>query len=130
MCIWNIKQSLAYPEKCVEQYPFHQESRCTDKLSLFIYRTFALTIGSAKVPARYKHDVLALMDFADVPIGDSAEDVSPVGLLGSGEHFDDIDGGRRGATTRACYQNERGNPAVCMPPNPHVTTCDRMGYTL
>ena len=39
------------------------------------------------------------MDFADVPIGDSAEDVSPVSLLCGGEHFDDIDGGRRGATT-------------------------------
>ena len=55
------------------------------------------------------------MDFTDVPIGDSAEDVSPVSLLGGGEHFDDIDGGRRGATTRARHQNERGNPAVCMP---------------
>ena len=54
------------------------------------------------------------MDFTDVPIGDSTEDVSPVSLLGGGEHFDDIDGGRR-ATTRACHQNERGNPAVCMP---------------
>ena len=90
---------MAYPEKCVEQYPFHQEvvalTSCLSSL-----QNFCIDNGSAKVPARYKHDVLALMDFADVPIGDSAEDVSPVGLLGSGEHFDDIDGGRRGATTR------------------------------
>ena len=76
---------------------------------------FCIDNGSAKDPARYKHDVLTLMDFADVPIGDSAGDISPVSLLGGGEHFDDIDGGRRGATTQACCQNERGNPAVCMP---------------
>ena len=76
---------------------------------------FCIDNGSAKVPARYEHDVLTLMDFADVPIGDSAEDVSPVSLLGGGKHFDDIDGGRRGVTTRAPCQNERGNPAVCMP---------------
>ena len=55
------------------------------------------------------------MDFADVPIGDSTEDVSPVTLLDGGKHFDDINGGRRGETTHAHHQNERGNAAVCMP---------------
>ena len=41
-----------------------------------------------------------LMDFAYVPVEDSPEDVSPVSLLGGGKHFDDVDGGRRGATAR------------------------------
>ena len=43
---------------------------------------FCIDNGSAKVSARYKHDVLMLMDFTYVPVGDSQEDISPVGLLG------------------------------------------------
>ena len=62
--------------------------------SLCHLHNFCIDNGSAKVPARYKHDVLTLMDFIDVPIGDSTEDISPVSLLGGGKHFDDIDGGK------------------------------------
>ena len=79
---------------------------------------FCIDNGSAKVPAWYEHDVLTLMDFADVPIGDSAEDVSPVGLLGGGEHFDDIDGGRRGVTLKLTIRmNKVTHLCVCPKPS-------------
>ena len=76
---------------------------------------FCIDNGCAKVPVRYEHDVLMLMDLAYVPVGDSPEDVSPVSLLGGGEHFDDVDGGRRGATTRVQHGNERANQDGSMP---------------
>ena len=76
---------------------------------------FCVHNGSAKGPARYKHDVLTLMDFTYVPVGDSPEDISPVGFVGGGKHFDDVNGGRRGATTRVQHDNERANQDGSMP---------------
>ena len=55
------------------------------------------------------------MDFAHVTVGDSPEDISPVSLVGGGEHFDDVNGGRRGATTRVWCHNERANQDGSMP---------------
>ena len=68
-----------------------------------------------------------LMDFTYVPVGDSPEDVSPVGLLGGGKHFDDVNGGRRGTTTRVWHDNERANQDCSMPRTimlQHVIECD------
>ena len=48
----------------------------------------------------YQHDLLTLMDFADV-IDNENGDTIPVGLLEGGEHFDNVQGGRRGANTRS-----------------------------
>ena len=67
------------------------------------------------------------MDFAYVPVGDSPEDISPVSLLGGGEHFDDVNGGRRGATTRVWHDNETPNQDGSMPRTimlQHVIECD------
>ena len=59
---------------------------------------FCIDNGNAKPPERYPHDVLTLMDF----INDTGnEDARPLGLLGGGEHFDDIPQGRRGANQRS-----------------------------
>ena len=77
--------------------------------------SFCIDNGSAKVPARYEHDELTLMDFAYEPVGDSPEDISPVGLLGGGKHFDDVDGERRGPTTRVQCDNERAYRDGSMP---------------
>ena len=55
------------------------------------------------------------MDFAYVPVGDSPEDISPVGLLGGGKHFDDLNGGRREATSTVQHDNERANQDGSMP---------------
>ena len=46
--------------------------------------------GSMTSPDRYIHDSLTLMDFMQT--GENG-DVRPLGLLGAGEHFADIDGG-------------------------------------
>ena len=67
------------------------------------------------------------MDFTDVPVGDSPEDISPVSLLGGGKHFDDVDGGRRGTTTRVEHDNERANQDGSIPRTTmlqHVIECD------
>ena len=46
--------------------------------------------GSTTSPDRYIHDSLTLMDFMQT--GENG-DIRLLGLLGGGEHFDDIDGG-------------------------------------
>ena len=46
--------------------------------------------GSMTSPDQYIHDSLTLMDFMQT--GENG-DVRPLGLLGGGEHFADIDGG-------------------------------------
>ena len=59
---------------------------------------FCIDNGNAKPPQRYPHNVLTLMDF----INDTGnEDARPLGLLGGGEHFDNIPQGRRGANQRS-----------------------------
>lgn len=55
---------------------------------------FCIDNGSATVPGRYVHDDMTLMDFQDER--EDENDTRPVGLLGGGEHFDDVQGGRRG----------------------------------
>ena len=54
------------------------------------------------------------MDFADVVDNDNG-DIIPIGLLVGGEHFDDVQGGRRGANTRACRTQRRQNDTHEMP---------------
>ena len=61
---------------------------------------YCIDNGNAKVLSRYQHDLLTLMDFADV-IDNENGDIIFVGLLGGGEHFDDVQGGRQGANIRA-----------------------------
>ena len=46
------------------------------------------------------------MDFADV-IDNENGDMIPVGLLGGGEHFEDVQGGRRGANIRSTRTQRR-----------------------
>ena len=59
---------------------------------------FCINNGNAKPPQRYPHDALTLMDF----INDTgSENARPLGLLGGGEHFDDIPQGQRGANQRS-----------------------------
>ena len=52
---------------------------------------YCIDQGSMASPERYIHDSLTLMDF--MQIGENA-DAWPLGLLGGGEHFADIDGGQ------------------------------------
>ena len=54
-------------------------------------------------PKRYVHDRLTLMNFMQSTVQDDDEDdnsgdVIPIGLLGGGEYFKDVAGGRREAT--------------------------------
>ena len=58
---------------------------------------FCIDNGNATSPECYEHDVLTLMDFGNV---DDGNDPCPVGLLGGGEHFDDIPEVRHGANHR------------------------------
>ena len=59
---------------------------------------FCIDNGNTKPPQRYPHDALTLMDFINET---GSEDARPLGLLGGGEHFDDIPQGRRGANRRS-----------------------------
>ena len=48
---------------------------------------YCIDNGNAKPPQRYPHDALTLMDL----INDTgSENAHPLGLLGGGEHFNDI----------------------------------------
>ena len=67
---------------------------------------YCIDNGNAKVPSRYQHDSLTLMDFANVIDKENGEMI-PVGLLGGGDHFEDIQGGRRGASIRAIRSQRR-----------------------
>ena len=72
-------------------------------LCLCKLHNFCIDNGNASAPKRYVHDRLTLMDFMQSTVQDGDEDdnsgdVIPIGLLGGGEHFDDVAGGRREAT--------------------------------
>lgn len=56
---------------------------------------FCIDNGDSKPPNQYERDPLTLMDFSNHIDGEEAR---PLGLLDAGAHFDDIEGGRRGAT--------------------------------
>ena len=56
---------------------------------------FCIDNGNARPPERYSHDPLTLMDFMDSNESDESEIPCPIGLLGGGEHFADLSGGRR-----------------------------------
>ena len=62
---------------------------------LYKLHNYCIDGGSTTTPDRYIHDSLTLMDFMQT--GEN-EDVRPLGLLGGGEHFADIDGGLRKAS--------------------------------
>ena len=65
---------------------------------------------------RYIHDSLTLMDFMQT--GENG-DVRPLGLLGGGEHFADIDGG-------LCKASRMGRRQIAFNDiNPRGTTCLR-----
>lgn len=67
---------------------------------------FCIDEGDSNAPSRYEHDVMTLMDFAVSPdVDDLGTDARPIGLLGGSEHFEDIQGGRRGLTTRVNRAN-------------------------
>jgi hypothetical protein len=74
---------------------------------------YCINHGESKPPSRYHHDQLTLMDFADVT--EENGDTRPIGLLGGGEHFDDVEGGRRGATVRAQRRQQRLNNDTPLP---------------
>ena len=67
-------------------------------------------------PERYIHDSLTLMDF--MQIGENA-DTWPLGLLGGGEHFADIDG-RQHKASRLGRRTIAFNDI-----NPRGTNCPR-----
>ena len=67
-------------------------------------------------PERYIHDSLTLMDF--MQIGENAE-ARPLGLLGGGEHFADINGGQ-------CKASRLGRRRIAFNDlNPCGTNCPR-----
>ena len=67
-------------------------------------------------PERYIHDSLTLMDF--MQIGENA-DTQPLGLVGGGEHFADINGGQ-------CKASRLGRRRIAFNDiNPQRTTCLR-----
>ena len=54
------------------------------------------------------------MDFAD-SVDPETGDPLPIELLGGGEHFDDVDGGRRGAQQRATRAQQRAEVNASLP---------------
>ena len=56
---------------------------------------FCIDNGNARPPERYSHDPLTLMDFMDSDESNESAIPCPIGLLGGGEHFADVSGGRR-----------------------------------
>ena len=56
---------------------------------------FCIDNGNARPPERYSHDPLTLMDFMDSDESNDSESPRPIGLLGGGEHFPDVSGGRK-----------------------------------
>ena len=77
-------------------------------------------------PDRYMHDSLTLMDFMQT--GEN-EDVRPLGILGGGEHFADIDGGLRKASRmgrrRIAFNDVIPRGSNCLRTMlQHVITCD------
>ena len=61
---------------------------------------YCIDHGESKAPSRYERGPLTLMDFSDTAEG---EEERPLGLMGGGDHFEDVDGGRR----RASYLGRR-----------------------
>ena len=97
---------------------------------------FCIDNGNAAPPEHYQHDVLTLMDFGNV---DDGNDPCPVGLLGGGEHFDDITEGKRGENCRsqrlAARQMHNNNcniinNNITIPRNNMLPTCYYERYTL
>ena len=56
---------------------------------------FCIDNGNARLPKRYYHDPLTLMDFMDSDESVDSESPCPIGLLGGGKHFADVSGGHR-----------------------------------
>ena len=67
---------------------------------------FFIDNGNSRLPERYSHDLLTLMDFMD-----SEKSPCPLSLLGGGEHFADV-GGRHREQLRLSH-------CRCQPNNAH-----------
>ena len=72
-------------------------------LCLCKLHNFCIDNGNASPLKHYVHDRLTLMDFMQSRVqdddpDDNSGDVIPIRLLGGGEHFEDVAGGRREAT--------------------------------
>ena len=84
--------------------------------------------GNARLPERYSHDPLTLMDFMDSEESDESAIPCPIGLLGGGEHFADVSGGRREQIRLPCHQHQGNDNAQCEFPRNgmlhHVTEMD------
>ena len=74
---------------------------------------FCIDNGNARPPERYSHDALTLMDFMDSDESEDSESPRPIGLLGGGEHFADVSGGRREQIRLSRHQHQRNNNAHC-----------------
>ena len=95
-------------------------------LCLCKLHNFGIDNGNVSPPKRYVHDRLTLMDFMQSRVqdddpDDNSGDVIPIGLLGGGEHFEDVAGGRREAT-RTVQRHINGSNTDC-PQNHHAGSC-------
>ena len=88
---------MAFVEVTFECNHINQLGQCIGIVLCKIH-SFFIDNGNATPPEHYEHYVLTLMDFGNV---DDGNDPHPVGLLGGGEHFDDISEGRCGANRRS-----------------------------
>ena len=77
---------------------------------------FCIDRGSTTALERYAHDHLTLMDFMN---SGESENSRPLGLLGGGEHFADVDGGQREAARLSRRRISLANI------NPRGTNCPR-----
>ena len=72
---------------------------------------FCIDNGNARLPERYSHDPLTLMDFMDSDESNASESPRPIGLLGGGEHFADVSGGHREQIRLSRCQRQHNNNA-------------------
>ena len=77
---------------------------------------FCIDRGSTTAPEQYVHDHLTLMDFMN---SGESKNSRPLGLLGGGEHFADVDGGQHEAARLSRRQISLANI------NPCGTNCPR-----
>ena len=72
---------------------------------------FFIDNGNSRLPERYSHDLLTLMDFMDSDESNDSKSPCPLSLLGGGEHFADV-GGRHREQLRLSH-------CRCQPNNAH-----------
>ena len=89
---------------------------------------FCIDNGNARPPERYSHDPLTLLDFMDSEESNESAIPRPIGLLGGGEHFANVSGGRREQIRLSRCRRPSNNNAQCEFPRNnmlhHVTEMD------